>query len=104
MRQDTHSSVEASLASGDKRESINACWEWASNEMRVDELRFAMGGQSVRSDDQDRVLRARLSKASQAALKKPRQLVAIMEEVESSHPWSRAFANCMLDLEERLLG
>ncbi len=80
-----------------KESLLYACVEWLKCERHVDDLAFVMQWQ-IPTDD--KVLRAKTAKVN--FTKKPRKLIELMDEIEAAHPWTRQFANAMLDLEECL--
>ena len=89
------------LRRGDcKRAIADACLEWVANERHVHELGHAMGRQRDGKSSNDAHLRAKVRKID--AARKPLQLVAVMREMESAHPWSRALAIAMDAIEEQL--
>lgn len=99
-RAETNAQVGVARDGTDVSALVEACAEWASNERRLDELNWAMGCKGVVGDD--RPLRARIGKIVRKVTKKPQLLADMMAEIEGAHPWSRALANNMTEMEEQL--
>jgi hypothetical protein len=96
LRQENRKDVENAKAEGN--ESLrSALVDWLKVERMADELEFAMQWQ-LPTDDQN--IRAKMAKVD--FKKKPRKLIEFMDEIEATHPWTRKFANNMMDLEECL--
>jgi len=89
------------LARGSQSEQalVEACAEWAANERRLDELKNTMGCVNAASDKN---LRARVRRIAGRVKQEPLLLVNQMGHIERGHPWSRALANVMIEMEEQL--
>ena len=102
-RQENGKLARAALAAGDRKGAIDACWECVSTERRLGELKYSMGAKASQGGSADGALCTKVKHISRVVLEKPGRLVAIMGEIEGSHPWSQTLATRMRSLEDRLL-
>ena len=80
----------------------HAYYEWLSNERNLDDLWYTVLGKSCRDPARDRVICGRMSKILPGARKKPTMLDEHLDELEQMHPWSRALANKLFEIEDCL--
>ena len=80
---------------------MDNCREWAASEIRMDELHHTMACGDIGEPNRDRALQASIRKMD--ASKRPKKLIDRMLEIEDAHPWTRAMAKCMAELDNRLM-
>ena len=80
---------------------MDNCREWVANEKRIDELHCTMAWGDIGDPNWVKALLTSIRKMDVA--KRPMKLIDKMSEIECVHPWTRAMAKCMAELDDHLL-
>ena len=78
---------------------LDAYGDWLQNESRLDELLHAMG-ERPEASQKDKTMCASVAKCSSKVGKQPKMLLALLDDIQALHPWSKRLASRLAELDE----
>ena len=101
-RQGARAAIDAARTNPNKDPLRTACLVWICNERKLHRLYVAMQWQQTAQATQVGVVSRRVGKISSCAGKKPLSLLALLNDIEQAHPWSRDLASHVAEVEKCL--
>ena len=102
-RREARQNINVAQAGKDKEVLREAIWDWLTNERYLDELECTMAQHNAGDSKRDQCISRRVDEIANDVRKKPKLVLAMLQELEEAHPWTRSLANKLCEVEDMLV-